>query len=162
MQQYKNDNIANFVYYGKTRLGQIYSTKSVYKNEVCYKNQVYKTKSNLIHYNVNFIIAVQSRSYTRPTWLGGIVTPEDRNSTSARNYTWSYTNETVSDAIFPWANRTIFPDTVGETCLYWDAFEIKEAPCDSDGVDGGNTYIICETVHDMPLTFNDIPHIYES
>ena len=110
-----------------------------------------------MHCNNDLIIEGLARSFTKPTWLGGIVTPEDRNSTSAWNYTWSYTNETVSDAIFPWANRTIFPDTVGETCLYWDAFEIKEAPRDSDGVDGGNTYIICETVHDMPLTFNDIP-----
>ena len=29
-------------------------------------------------------------------WIEGIVEPEDRNSTSARNYVWSYSNDTVS------------------------------------------------------------------
>ena len=85
--------------------------------------------------------------------------PEDRNSTTARNYTWSYTNETVSDEIFPWASRINFSADVEDTCLYWDDFVINEAPCASDGLLGKNTFVICETVHDMPLTFSDIPPI---
>ena len=87
-------------------------------------------------------------------WTGGIVVPEDRNSTSARNYVWSYSNETVSDAIFPWSNRTTFPETVDETCLYLDAtgggtgYVIKESAC---SVGSDIPRVLCESIRDKPL-----------
>ena len=88
------------------------------------------------------------------TWIGGIVVPEDRNSTSARNYVWSYSNETVSDVIFPWSNRTTFNATVGETCLYLNetgggtGYVIKEEACSEKKA---IPRVLCESVRDIPL-----------
>ena len=91
--------------------------------------------------------------------------PEDRNSTSKRNYTWSYTNDTVDVAVYPLSDRTPFPDVTEETCIYWRRWgnggnprlDLMEERCGIGQIEGANTNVLCEAVHDKPLSFNDIP-----
>ena len=99
------------------------------------------------------------------TWLGAIVVPDDRNSTSASNYRWYHSNETVSEAVYPRSERLNFAADVEETCLIWEGppwdgsdpykgsadpsrtYTITEIPCH----DNVESYALCEAVGEIPL-----------
>ena len=91
--------------------------------------------------------------------------PDDRNSTSARNYRWYHSNETVSEAVYPMSERLNFTGDVEETCLIWEGppwdgpdpykgsadpsrtYTITEIPCH----DNVESYALCEAVGEIPL-----------
>ena len=79
--------------------------------------------------------------------------PEDRFSTSIRNYMWYYSKENVSEAVFPLSERQTFPADVNSTCLFWEkingTYHIKEQDCDHrpDGL----FFVVCEAIDDKPL-----------